>query len=143
MNPRKSKSSRVTPRAHSTAEPPQSFLIKSVTWDFKFLFKALAKVGVHGLTGKYSELAIDAAEMLTCLGLKKETEQIAWQLVRQSLYRAVFTLIKETNDIFDNIDPDDAEAIQYADRVNTAMTGIEIVLDSSFFKQPGETPLVK
>ena len=143
MNPRKSESSATTPRAYSTAEPSQSFLLKSVTWDFKGFFKALAKAGVHGLTAKYSELAIDTAEMLTSLGLKTETEQIAWQLVRQSLCRAVFTLIKETNDVFEKIDPDDAEAILYADRVDTAMTSVEIILDSSFFKQPGETPVVK
>jgi hypothetical protein len=65
---------------------------KSINADFKELFKSLGKAGIDGLLGKWEEVAKDALDATTALGLTDKPEEIAWLLIYRSLNQALFDL---------------------------------------------------
>jgi len=55
---------------------------KELKVDFKSLFKNLTKGVVHGVGGKWDDVAIDLSEVVTSLGLQKDkAAELAWLLI--------------------------------------------------------------
>ncbi len=123
------------------ATKPVSVWNKPLKADFKSLFKALSKAVGHGVTGKWDELAADAAESLSAIGFETDPGQLAWLLIRRSLTRATFDLAKE-NVRFLALTADSLPD-QLCDQLDLSLEQTQIAIDRDFFEHPREFPILK
>jgi hypothetical protein len=106
-------------------------LTRKITFDFKDLFKALAAGGTHAVTAKWEELPKDVVDLGAALGVSASPEERAFLLIRRSLSRAVFELVRETTAL-------DLQGVQGAkgditQTLNALITDAEVTIDDSFF----------
>ena len=64
---------------------PVSVWDKPLKADFKSLFKSLSKAVIHGVTGRWDNLASDAVDALAAVGFEEDPRQLAWLLIRRAL----------------------------------------------------------
>jgi hypothetical protein len=69
------------------AKKPKSVFEKSIQVDLKGLFKSISKGIIHTASGKWEEVANDAVESLSAIGLATEPEELAFLLVRRSIVK--------------------------------------------------------
>ena len=119
---------------------PKRLLAKSVTFDFKGLFKAIGKGITHGVIGKWEELGSDAVEALSSIGLTTHPEELAHLLVRRAAIKATFDLIGESASQLlaeSKIDED-----SLTDRLDLTIAFTETAIDSRFLDRPAELDCV-
>ncbi len=126
---------------HVIVSKPISVLERDLSLDGKGLFKALGKSVAHFGTGKYLELATDAAEVAATLGLKSDPGGLAWHLIRRSLLSAMQALANEAwlhrrGDI-----PSAVEALE--DQLDREIGKTTLEIDKDFFRQPGSLPFIE
>jgi len=130
---------KATPKLKS--KRPKSVLNKPLTFDFKGLFKALAKGIGHTTTGKWEELGTDTVETLSAIGLATEPEELAFLLVRRAITLALFDLVGESASVqLASAEKDSAALI---DRLDFAIDAKEIQIDKKFLDRPADLPLLK
>jgi hypothetical protein len=78
------------------AAAPRNVLVKPLKFEFKALFKALAKGVGRTAAGKWEELATDAVETLSAIGLATDPEELAFLLIRRSAAKALFELVGDS-----------------------------------------------
>ena len=117
---------------------PVSVLNKPLKPDVGKMFKALSQAVGHGVTGNWIELAGDAAESLSALGLESDSGQLAWLLIRRSLTAAIYELVGESSTLLG----DDASIGKAWKGLDLALEESEVSLDRGFFVNPGGLPLL-
>jgi len=74
-------------------DAPQSILLREVKFDFRALFKSLAKGIGHIATAKWMELGQDAADALAAIGLSSKPGELGFILIRRASILAMFSLV--------------------------------------------------
>jgi uncharacterized protein YjbI with pentapeptide repeats len=134
----KQATAKLTPKVQTSQ--PVNFLQKPLKVDFKELFKVLGKSTIHGVTGKWEELAKDTVDAVAAIGLTTEPGELAFLLIRRSLTRALFDLIAESaSQTRSETEYDENELIESLD-FSASLTDIHI--DSRFIDRPGAIPII-
>jgi hypothetical protein len=84
------------------AKKPRSVWTRSIKFNLKPLFKSLGKTATHAATLKLEELGNDAIELATSIGLETPVEEVAYSLIRQSLFAGLVALTRES---LSHVDP--------------------------------------
>lgn len=69
---------------------PSAVWKRPIKLNFRELFKATGKGMVHGISGKWDDVAGDAVEGAAALGLETKAEDRLWFLIYRSLQQAMF-----------------------------------------------------
>ncbi|MEH2104713.1 pentapeptide repeat-containing protein [Nostoc sp.] len=121
---------------------PVALWNKPIKADFKELFKSLGKGVIDGVLGKWEEVAKDAVEGVTALGLAAAPEEVAWLLIYRSLVEAIVSLVKGNQELlFEKPNQSDFELL--CDRLNHSLESIELRIDQDFFSRPKELPILE
>ncbi|MDZ7970147.1 MAG: pentapeptide repeat-containing protein [Nostoc sp. DedSLP03] len=114
---------------------PVALWNKPINADFKELFKSLGKGVINGVLGQWGEVAKDAVEATSALGLGSAPEEVAWLLIYRSLVQAIVSLIKGNQELlFEKPNESDLELL--CDRLNDSLESIELRIDQDFFSRP-------
>jgi hypothetical protein len=122
------------------AAVPKNVFLKPVKFEFKDLFKALAKGVGHTAAGKWEELGVDTVETLSAIGIATDPEELAFLLIRRSAITAIFELVKDSANIFPpeaKTAPDDLTS-----QLHTYISHDEFFVDCQFLDRPADLPLV-
>jgi hypothetical protein len=119
---------------------PISALHKPLQADFKGLFKSLAKLAAHGFSGKWAEVAPDAAEALSAVGLATEPGELAWLLVNRSLSRAMYDLVGSNATLLNRELPPDMD--RFSSGLDEILEQSELKIDRNFFGHPADLELL-
>ena len=122
--------------------------------NFKDLFKSLTKAAISSATFNWVEAGKNAADALTAVGLEKDAGQIAWLLIYRSIEKALHSLVEENLDLirssstgYWNVQGQPEitdEAIEIAgNKLDLSVEQSELAIDESFFKKPGELPVLQ
>jgi len=122
------------------ASKPKNVFLKPLQFEFKELFKALAKGIGHTVAGKWEELGSDAVETLSAIGLATEPGELAYLLIRRSLIAAVFDLIADISSLPLNTDSSDGD--KFLEDMDPAVALGQIQIDRKFFDRPGDLSVV-
>ena len=123
------------------AAKPKNVFVKPLRFEFKDLFKALAKGAGHTASGKWEELASDAVDGLSSIGLATDTEELAFVLIRRSAIRAIFDLVSQMASL---LTPDPATNIEtLTSELQTYISAEEFFIDRHFLNRPADLPLVR
>jgi uncharacterized protein YjbI with pentapeptide repeats len=121
---------------------PVALWNKPINADFKELFKSLGKGVIDGVLGKWEEVAKDALDGVTALGLTAAPEEVAWLLIYRSLVEAIVSLIKGNQELlFEKPNESDLELL--CDRLNHSLESIELRIDQDFFSRPKDLPILE
>ncbi|MHC5756701.1 pentapeptide repeat-containing protein [Nostoc sp.] len=121
---------------------PVALWNKPIKADFKELFKSLGKGVIDGVLGKWEEVAKDAVEGVTALGLAAAPEEVAWLLIYRSLVEAIVSLVKGNQELlFEKPNQSDFELL--CDRLNHSLESIELRIDQDFFSRPKDLPILE
>ncbi len=124
-----------------TVSKPSSVWQRPITLNFRELFKAGGKGVVHGLSGKWDDMAGDAVEAIAALGLGTTPEDRLWLLIYRSLQQAMIDLLKGNDDRL--IESLDFGALGDVLDVALKQHG-ELQIDVTLlFKQPKQLPLLE
>ncbi|MCG8419509.1 MAG: pentapeptide repeat-containing protein [Proteobacteria bacterium] len=123
------------------ARRPVSAWNKPLEVEGKGLFKALTRAIGHGITGRWAELANDAAGVLTSFGLDTRPEERAWLLIRRALVRAVFDLVAEYRHQLSE-QPDRKQLLVLADQLDNRLEAAELEIRPDFVDRPGDLSIV-
>jgi hypothetical protein len=119
---------------------PQSVFTKSLTADFKELFKALSKGVGHVVARKWEELGTDVVETLSALGIATEPGELAFLLIRRAATRALFDLVGESASQFlADVKKREDSLIE---RLDFTIAFREIAIDHKFFDRPLDASFV-
>jgi uncharacterized protein YjbI with pentapeptide repeats len=121
------------------ARPPKNVFLKPLKFEFKDLFKALAKGVGHTAAGKWEELATDAVETLSAVGLATDPEELAFLLIRRAAARALFELTGSSAELLPLESTRDTGAL--ADQLQTYISQDEFYIDRRFLDRPTELPV--
>ena len=120
---------------------PVSIWNQELKVDFKSLFKNLTKGVVHGVGGKWDDVAIDLSEVATSLGLQKDkAAELAWLLIWRALQQAIIELAKDYFQSHGAKTPDSIDTL--VDRLDLSLEQAELTLTSRFFDRPDELPII-
>jgi uncharacterized protein YjbI with pentapeptide repeats/energy-coupling factor transporter ATP-binding protein EcfA2 len=123
-----------------TVSKPSSVWQRPVKLNFRELFKAGGKGVVHGISGKWDDVAGDAVEAAAALGLETKPEERLWLLLYRSLQQAMLDLLKGNKDLL--IESLDFGALGDVLDVAIEHHG-ELQVDvTQLFKQPKQLPLL-
>jgi Pentapeptide repeats (8 copies)/NACHT domain len=78
---------------------PSSVWHRPIKLNFRELFKATGKGLIHGISGKWDDVAGDTVEAAAALGLEHTPEDRLWLLIYRSLHQAMFDLLKGNEDL--------------------------------------------
>ncbi|QLE43987.1 hypothetical protein FD723_28490 [Nostoc sp. C052] len=121
---------------------PVALWNKPIKADFKELFKSLGKGAINGVLGQWGEVAKDALEATTALGLSAAPEEVAWLLIYRSLVEAIVSLVKGNQELlFEKPNESDLELL--CDRLNHSLESIELRIDQDFFSRPKDLPILE
>ncbi|MBD2523423.1 pentapeptide repeat-containing protein [Nostoc sp. FACHB-133] len=121
---------------------PVALWNKPIKADFKELFKSLGKGAINGVLGQWGEVAKDALEATTALGLSAAPEEVAWLLIYRSLVEAIVSLVKGNQELlFEKPNEGDLELL--CDRLNDSLVSIELRIDQDFFSRPKDLPILE
>ncbi|WP_334924198.1 pentapeptide repeat-containing protein [Nostoc sp.] len=121
---------------------PVALWNKPIKADFKELFKSLGKGVIDGVLGKWEEVAKDAVDGVTALGLGSAPEEVAWLLIYRSLVEAIVSLVKGNQELlFEK--PNDSDFELLCDRLNHSLESIELRIDQDFFNRPKDLPILE
>jgi uncharacterized protein YjbI with pentapeptide repeats len=128
------------PNPNLVATEPKSLLQKPVTLDGKKIFAALAKSALHGVTGKWEELAADTVEALDSLGLSSDPGELAFLLVKRSITRALLDIVSESvNQLLIDESVSEEELIG---RMDFSMLSQDFYLSAEFLDRPSDISLI-
>lgn len=127
-------------KSNTSLVKPTAVWNKSLKFDFKPLFIALGKAVTHVVTLNTDELGNDAIEAGTSLGLKQTNEELAFNLIKRSIFDAALTLTKES---LSYITCDSKRTSFLSTQLDQILDNISIKFDKDFFKKPGSLPFVK
>jgi uncharacterized protein YjbI with pentapeptide repeats len=123
------------------AKKPKSVFDKSIRVDLKGLLKSISKGIVHTTSGKWEEVANDAVETLSSIGLATEPDELAFLLIRRSIIKALFELVGESASQQIISAKDDSEVL--IDQLDQSISTGDVHFDHNFFDRPAELPLLK
>ena len=104
--------------------------------NFKDLFKSLGKAGVDAATGQWIGLGKDAIDALSAVGLEsKEPSELAWALIYNSLTRAIFGLVSESQFLMKEPPVDIASL---TDQLDFSLEDSSLRITDDFFEHPGQ-----
>ena len=132
----------MTPNLGLTVKKPISLWNKPLNANFKDLFKSLGKAAINTATGQWTNLGQDAVETLVSLGLESDrAEELAWALIYNSLKKAVFSLIRDSQFLIQDI-PNDLE--EFVDRLDLSpLESMEFEISNRFFEHPEQLSIVQ
>jgi hypothetical protein len=120
---------------------PVPIIRKKLEVDGRELFKALGKAIVHIVSGKLDDVALDAMDFGSALGLAKTEGDLAWQLVYQALGRGMIQLVSENKELID-CDSENLVWVDLCDRLDFSLEDTELFIDVDFFSQPKRSPIL-
>ena len=123
-----------------TVTRPVAVWNKPLRADFKTLFKALSKLTAHGLTGEWTNAALDAADGLHAIGFDYDPGQLAWLLIRRVLTHAIFELVAEKVPL---LHPGEHHTDSLIEELDLSLDQMELAIDASFLERPGELAIVE
>lgn len=123
------------------AKKPKSAFDKSIQVDFKGLFKSISNGIIHATSGKWEEVANDAVETLSAIGIATEPEELAFLLIRRSLIKALFELLGESASQQIIRAKDDSDVL--LDQLDFAISTGDVHIEGKFFDRPADLPLLK
>jgi hypothetical protein len=123
------------------AKKPKRVFDKSIQVDLKGLLKSISKGIVHTTSGKWEEVANDAVETLSSIGLATEPDELAFLLIRRSIIKALFELVGESASQQITSAKDDSEVL--IDQLDQSISTGDVHFDHNFFDRPAELPLLK
>ncbi|MEL4895003.1 hypothetical protein [Crocosphaera sp. Alani8] len=95
---------------------PISFWNRHLGVNFKDIFKSLSKAVINGIVGKWDFVAKELVDVGAAIHLKERTvEEVVWLLVYRSLNQAIFSLIKDSQNLLDNRDLFDSQDLDIFD----------------------------
>lgn len=112
-----------------------------MTVDFKGLFKGLTKSVLDATSGKWGEVAVDAQETLSAVGLATEPAELAFLLIHRSLEKALSDLTSESANVLQPETGGNPDAALEALDLSTDEE--PIFVDRKFRDRPSDLPLVK
>jgi uncharacterized protein YjbI with pentapeptide repeats len=119
---------------------PVSLFNKALHLDFKKFFKSLGKAAVYGFAGDWQKAATSTIDAISAVGLAKNWAENAWLLIYRSLFRAMFNLIEEHEDLVRK-KPDDPDMLCH--QLDLSFEDLEITLDHTLFDRPKELSIVE
>ncbi len=119
---------------------PKSIWQKEISVDFKPLFKALGKATAHTATLKLDDLADDAADAISSIGLDTTLGELAFSLIQRALFDAMVALARESAS---HLGQDACSLDSLSSEIEAKLNGLELKFDSDFFKQPSRLPLLR
>ena len=81
-------------RDAETAQKDEAFWKRPLALDFKGFFQTLGKATLHTSLGKWDDVAADAIDLMATADIKRTPPQLAGLLLRQSMQRAAFDLLR-------------------------------------------------
>lgn len=125
---------------HIKATPPKNVFTKPLKADLKELFKALSKGIAHASTGKWDELATDATDAMSAIGMTTDPGDLAFLFVRRASARAIFDLVGEGGlpELAGTLKDSGASA----DDLDLSIEATRFVFDQSFINHPGDAAIV-
>jgi uncharacterized protein YjbI with pentapeptide repeats len=129
---------RTSPKLKATK--PKNVFDKPLHADFKALFKALSKGVGHAAIGKWEELGNDTLETLCAIGLSTEPGELAFLLVRRSITKAVFDLVRESASLQLAETERDPDAL--IEQLDFSVSTRPFHIDRQFLDRPSELRLV-
>lgn len=123
-----------------TVTKPISVWNKPLKTNFKDLFKALGKAGVDAATGQWIGLGKDAVDVLSAIGLdSKNPAELSWALIYNSLSRATFQLVAESQFLMKEVPVDIATLTEQLD---LSLETSELQITANFFEHPEQLSVV-
>jgi uncharacterized protein YjbI with pentapeptide repeats len=124
-----------------TVSKPSSVWQRPIKLNFSELFKAGGKGLVHGISGKWDDVAGDAVEVAAAMGLETKPEDRLWFLIYRSLQQAMIDLLKGNEELL-------KESVDFGALVDVLDVAIkehgELQVDVTLlFKQPKQLPLLE
>ena len=105
---------------------------------YSAIFSSLVKIAVNGLKGDFVETSLSAIDLVAAFGIEGTDERLSWDLVNQSVVLAVGDLLKNSqNYLFESEDE------TFIEKIKELKYDKEIIVDSTFFKNPKESEFVK
>jgi hypothetical protein len=121
-------------RDAETAQKDEAFWKRPLTLDFKDFFQTLGKATLHTSLGKWDDLAADAIDLMAAAGIERTSPQLAGLLLRQSMRRAAFDLLRDYLNDFPS-EVVDGKADKLALEFETELTKTSVTLDRDFRNQ--------
>lgn len=113
---------------------PTPLLSRKVKFDLKPIFSGLVKGITHTATLNLEELGNDAVEVLTGSSLESTPNEIAFTLIKKSLFSALSDLGKESITHFP--DDTDIKLKSLSKGLEKKISSLQIEIDKSLFEQP-------
>jgi hypothetical protein len=120
---------------------PQNVLFKPVTFDYKELFKSIAKGIGHTASGKWIELGADTVDLLAAIGIQTDPGELGCLLVKRSLISALFDLVADSSQQLTSPSLEDENLIHTQLSESIDDPGLEI--SQRFLDRPGDLKIVK
>ena len=125
----------------SVSKPADVWRRRPLKLNFRELFKAGGKGLIHGISGKWDDVAGDAVEAAAALGLETKPEERLWFLIYRSLQQAMLDLLKGNEELL-------IESLDFGALVDVLDVAIEqhgeLQVDVTLlFKQPKQLPLLE
>ena len=103
------------------------------------LLKGIANIIKNTATGAWTSIPADALETLNAIKFEDKPEMRGWKLISRSLADALFTLISESNSIYEI---GDIETEPLDDLLNKHLENQDYFLKSNFFNDPKSLKLL-
>lgn len=116
--------------------PQKAVWKKDIKFDSKSLFQSLGKAATHIATLRLEELGDDTIDAIASLGLESTTEEIAYTLIRKSLFDALVSITKES---LSHINQGLLEREDLIEGINSSLDGASLYLDRDFFNNPARS----
>jgi hypothetical protein len=126
---------------HQTVTKPKGLTGRSLAVDSKELIKSLGKGIVHLAQNKWEEVAIDAVDAVTALGISNEPSALGYILIRRAATAAMFEIVGETvKSSFFGAKPYESTV---EDALDYSITEHDIPINKAFFERPLDLEVVQ
>lgn len=110
--------------------------------NFKDIFKAVGKAGFDAATQNWVDVGKDAVDALTAVGLdiSKEPAELAWSLIYNSLRRAIFRLVGESQYLMKDV-PSDIDRL--TESLDLSFENNTLEITDAFFENPERLSVIQ
>ena len=123
-----------------TSKTPSSIWNRPIKLNFKDFFKALAKVSISTIGGRWDLAAKEFGDAVTSMGLKQEPSELAGYLLQRALSQATLDLLKEH--LHDFAQKNESQLQELLEKIEAIIGDIEMELDESIFEKPRDLPIL-
>jgi uncharacterized protein YjbI with pentapeptide repeats len=124
-----------------SVKKPVSAWNKPLKVNFKDLFKALGSAGSDVATQNWVGVGKDAVDAIAAVGLtSKDPAELAWSLIYNSLTKAIYRLVGESQYLMTDV-PSDIDPL--IESLDWSFENKDLEITDDFFKHPEQLSLVK